>query len=237
MGSALISTFACAAPGSAPGVPYLRIVGAPAVTLTAAPPKVGALGKVGALEGPEIVVFRQVGTAFVVPTDGQLYVPTDGAVTVPYPAVPAAWASAAMLESAMAAASATVASFMALFFLFVFQDKCGESIDRLQRTFSSRLFNLARLAGSFLIVQMPAKANSGRSSLSANHTTSFFLVSGFVFGEAVGRDKAVVAAPVRRRRVADVGDRRPACARWRRHAPSHHAQLAPLSVLRTTGAG
>jgi hypothetical protein len=61
MGSALISTFACAGPGSAPGVPYLRIVGAPAVTLTAAPPKVGALGKVGALEGPEIVVFRQVG--------------------------------------------------------------------------------------------------------------------------------------------------------------------------------
>jgi hypothetical protein len=28
--------------------------------------------------------------------------------------------------------------------------KYGESIDRLQRTFSSRLFNLARLAGSFL---------------------------------------------------------------------------------------
>jgi hypothetical protein len=63
-------------------------VGAPPGTLTGAPPKVGALGKVGALdEGPEIVVFRQVGSAFVVPTDGQLYVPTDGAVTVPYPAV------------------------------------------------------------------------------------------------------------------------------------------------------
>jgi hypothetical protein len=105
MGSALASTFACAAPGSAPGVPYLRIVGAP-----------GALG-----EGPEIVVFSQVGTAFVVPTDGQLYVPTDGAVTVPYPAVPVAWASAAVLESAMAAASAIVASFMAVFFLVVFR--------------------------------------------------------------------------------------------------------------------
>jgi hypothetical protein len=90
-------------------------------------------------EGPEIVVFRQVGTAFVVPTDGQLYVPTDGAVTVPYPAVPAAWASAAVLESAMAAASATVASFMAVSFLVVFREKCGEGIDRLQRTFSSRL--------------------------------------------------------------------------------------------------
>jgi hypothetical protein len=31
-------------------------------------------------------------------------------------------------------------------------------------------------------VQMPAKANSGRSSLSANHTTSFFLVSGLGSG-------------------------------------------------------
>src|SRR6266404_98223 len=31
-------------------------------------------------------------------------------------------------------------------------------------------------------VQMPAKANSGRSSWSANHTTSFFLVSGFGYG-------------------------------------------------------
>jgi hypothetical protein len=28
-------------------------------------------------------------------------------------------------------------------------------------------------------VQIPANANGGRSSLSANHTTSFFLVSGF----------------------------------------------------------
>src|ERR1700693_5673525 len=31
-------------------------------------------------------------------------------------------------------------------------------------------------------VQMPANANNGRSSLSANHTTSFFLVSGFGSG-------------------------------------------------------
>src|ERR1700686_1505504 len=31
-------------------------------------------------------------------------------------------------------------------------------------------------------VQMPAKANNGRSSLSANQTTSFFLVSGFGSG-------------------------------------------------------
>src|SRR6266403_4477055 len=32
------------------------------------------------------------------------------------------------------------------------------------------------------VVQMPAKANSGRSSFSANHTTSFFFVAGFGFG-------------------------------------------------------
>src|SRR5262252_1404863 len=31
-------------------------------------------------------------------------------------------------------------------------------------------------------VQMPAKENSGRSSLSANHTTSFFFVTGFMSG-------------------------------------------------------
>src|ERR1700693_5780574 len=31
-------------------------------------------------------------------------------------------------------------------------------------------------------VQMPANANNGRSSLSANQTTSFFLVSGFGSG-------------------------------------------------------
>jgi hypothetical protein len=32
------------------------------------------------------------------------------------------------------------------------------------------------------VVQMPANANSGRSSVSANHTTSFFFVSGFGSG-------------------------------------------------------
>jgi hypothetical protein len=32
------------------------------------------------------------------------------------------------------------------------------------------------------VAQIPANANSGLSSFSANHTTSFFLVSGFVFG-------------------------------------------------------
>jgi hypothetical protein len=35
------------------------------------------------LEAPRGLVFFQVGTAFVVPTDGQVYDPTDGAVVVP----------------------------------------------------------------------------------------------------------------------------------------------------------
>jgi hypothetical protein len=55
---------------------------------------------------------------------------------------------------------------------------------------------------------MPAKANSGRSSLSANQTTSFFLVSGLGSGaySAVGRHQAAVlgpepTTPVRRRCV------------------------------------
>jgi len=83
---------------------------------------------------------------------------------------------------------------------------------------------------------MPAKANSGRSSLSANQTTSFFLVSGFglrrVLGKAVGRHQAAafgpqLAAPMRRGRVADVGDGRSRRARRRRHAPAHHRELAP----------
>ena len=46
--------------------------------LNGAVPIVGAPGA-GAL-GP---VLLQVGIAFVVPTDGQVYDPTDGAVTVP----------------------------------------------------------------------------------------------------------------------------------------------------------
>ena len=84
-------------------------------------------------------------------------------------------------------------------------------------------------------VQMPAKASSARSSLSANHTTSFFFVPAFGSGadsaKLLAGTKASVlrlepSAPMRRRRVADVGDRRPAGARWWRHAPPHHAQLA-----------
>src|SRR3974377_692993 len=103
---------------------------------------------------------------------------------------------------------------------------------------------------------MPANANIGLSSFNANHTTSFFLVSGFgsgaysakllagtrqrfsglsdirhggalvllrgVFAEGFGREEAAVLrlerhAPVRRRGVANVRDRRPACARRRGH--------------------
>jgi hypothetical protein len=55
------------------GRDYLR-----APELNGAVPIVGAPGA-GVL-GP---VLLQVGTAFVVPTDGQVYDPTDGAVTVP----------------------------------------------------------------------------------------------------------------------------------------------------------
>jgi hypothetical protein len=61
------------------------------------------------------VVLRQVGTALVVPTDGQLYEPTDGAVTVPTggtdcpkPVPDCARAAVAGRRSA----SANVASFM-----------------------------------------------------------------------------------------------------------------------------
>src|SRR6516225_8736781 len=57
-----------------------------------------------------------------------------------------------------------------------------------------------------------------------------------VFSEAVGRDEASVLGfepytPMRRRRIADIGDRRAAHARRWRHAPAHRNHLAPaLSV-------
>jgi hypothetical protein len=52
-----------------------------------------------------------------------------------------------------------------------------------------------------------------------------------VFGEAIERHQAAAfrlqpAAPVRRRGVADVGNRRPAEFRRRRHAPAHQHHLA-----------
>ena len=73
------------------------------------------------------MVFLHVGTALVVPTEGQEYVPIDGAVTVPYPEVPADCASAAVLESAMAVANTIAASFMAMsLFKIVLCRRCGK---------------------------------------------------------------------------------------------------------------
>jgi hypothetical protein len=71
---------------------------------------------------------------------------------------------------------------------------------------------------------VPAKANSGRSSLSANQTTSFFLVSGFGFGAYSAKLLRMVVTggpPVRG------GGGMP-----------HRIMLnsRPVSVLRTTGA-
>src|ERR1700738_1880933 len=80
---------------------------------------------------------------------------------------------------------------------------------------------------------MPAKAKRGRSSLIANQTTSFWRVSGFgsgAYSEKLFAGTRHPAPPVRRRRVADVGDRRSAKFRRRRHSPAHHGQL-------TLGAG
>src|SRR5882757_11251472 len=69
-------------------------------------PTVGTLGSGAA--GP---VFRHVGTTFVEPTVAG-YDPTEGATTDPYPAVPSACASANVLVSVKAVASAIVVTFM-----------------------------------------------------------------------------------------------------------------------------
>jgi|SRR4051812_34861002 len=57
-----------------------------------------------------------------------------------------------------------------------------------------------------------------------------------VFGKAIERDQAAVFRlqphpPVRVAGVADVCDWRPASARWRRHAPAHHCQLALVADI------
>src|ERR1700737_5395743 len=83
-------------------------------------------------------------------------------------------------------------------------------------------------------VQMPANANGERSSFRANHTTSFFLVSGFVSGAY----SAKLFAGTRQRFsglsqarqcgddvFADVGDWVPASTRRRWHSPAHHHNL------------
>ena len=85
---------------------------------------IGAVADVGApgMKPPRAsgVVLLQVGTALVVPTDGQVYDPSDGAVTVPTGGTDCPklvpdpdWANAAVAERANAAASARGASFMA----------------------------------------------------------------------------------------------------------------------------
>ena len=96
---------------------YLRtpdapIVGAALATpigakvLPKAVPTAGTLGRGAA--GP---VFLHVGTTFVEPTVAG-YEPTEGATTDPYPAVPSACASANVLVSVKAVASAMVVTFM-----------------------------------------------------------------------------------------------------------------------------
>ena len=96
---------------------YLRAPDAPIVgaalgarigakVLPKALPTVGTLGRGAA--GP---VFLHVGTTFVEPTVAG-YDPTEGATTDPYPAVPSACASANVLVSVTAVASAIVVTFM-----------------------------------------------------------------------------------------------------------------------------
>jgi hypothetical protein len=86
--------------GAAPGTP----IGAK--VLPKALPTAGTLGRGAA--GP---VFLHVGTTFVEPTVAG-YEPTEGATTDPYPAVPSACASANVLVSVKAVASAIVVTFM-----------------------------------------------------------------------------------------------------------------------------
>jgi hypothetical protein len=86
--------------GAAPGTP----IGAK--VLPKPLPTAGTLGRGAA--GP---VFLHVGTTFVEPTVAG-YEPTEGATTDPYPAVPSACASANVLVSVKAVASAIVVTFM-----------------------------------------------------------------------------------------------------------------------------
>src|SRR6266851_5755189 len=96
---------------------YLRIPDAPIVgaapgtrigakVLPKVLPTAGTLGRGAA--GP---VFLHVGTTLVEPTVAG-YEPTEGATTDPYPAVPSACASANVLVSVKAVASAIVVTFM-----------------------------------------------------------------------------------------------------------------------------
>jgi hypothetical protein len=73
--------------------------------------KAGLLGGVAA--GP---VFLHVGTASVEPTEGHTYDPTEGCTTDPYPSVPVVCASASVLVTVNAPASAIVVTFMVVSF-------------------------------------------------------------------------------------------------------------------------
>ena len=92
--------------GAAPGTP----IGAK--VLPKPLPTAGTLGRGAA--GP---VFLHVGTTFVEPTVAG-YEPTEGATTDPYPAVPSACASANVLVSVKAVASAIVVTFMVVSFFY-----------------------------------------------------------------------------------------------------------------------
>src|SRR5216683_569835 len=93
-------------------------------------------------------------------------------------------------------------------------------------------------------VQIPPKANSGRSSFSANQTTSFFFVSGF----GSGAYSAKLFAGTKQRfsgfnrprqwgegGVADISDGMTASARGRRHSPAHHDQFTFSACLAHDG--
>lgn len=73
-----------------------------------------------ALRAEELIaagpVFLHVGTTFEEPTE-DWYDPTEGATLDPYPAVPSVCASASVLVSANAAASAMVVTLMVVTFM------------------------------------------------------------------------------------------------------------------------
>src|SRR5580704_13830636 len=84
-------------------------------------------------------------------------------------------------------------------------------------------------------VQIPAKANSGRSSLSANQTTSFLPVAGFgsgAYSEKLFAGTKHLDSGINQPRQCGEAVLRilvtggpPELGR-RRHAPAHHGQLA-----------
>jgi hypothetical protein len=100
-----------------------------------------------------------------------------------------------------------------------------------------------RAAVAFELGPYACKGGQGAFVGQREPTTSFFPVSGFgrrgVFCEAVEWHEPVFrlqpASPVRRCCIADIGDRRAARSRWRRHIPAHHGQLALLASISHDG--